>query len=119
MPWRLAVAPTCLVLSPTSADVGVLACLCPWLRTITISPQWKGQWADAFLSLLFDVTSRQQALQSGPIEQVWATLVQERRNVVPVLDYLLTKCLSEDVTLFSKGASRGGKEGRCRTFVCV
>lgn len=47
-----------------------------------------------FLGLLYEITTRRKK-DATHIEQIWATLAQDRRNVVPILDYFIATSLEE------------------------
>lgn len=91
-------------MNPFPADTEALACLCPWLSKITLSTQWQGEWAEGFLNLLYDITARRSNRHGSQIEQLWATIAENRRNVVPVLEFLITKSLQENI---QQGVSLG------------
>lgn len=82
--------------SHTTPDSEALLCLCPWLARITLSTQWQGEWAEAFLNLLFETTTKRSSRHGYQIQQLWSTIAENRRNVVPVLEFLLNKSLQEN-----------------------
>lgn len=93
--WNHAVLGIFFIVIPLP-DVEALLCLCPWLARITLSTQWQGEWAEAFLNLLYEITSRRSARHGYQIQQIWATIAENRRNVVPILEFLINRSLQEN-----------------------
>ncbi|KAL6769541.1 hypothetical protein ACKKBG_A31400 [Auxenochlorella protothecoides x Auxenochlorella symbiontica] len=91
-------------------DSEALLCLCPWLARITLSTQWQGEWAEAFLNLLFETTTKRSSRHGYQIQQLWSTIAENRRNVVPVLEFLLNKSLQENHQKAELTTFRTGKQ---------
>ncbi|KAL4428595.1 hypothetical protein ABPG77_008907 [Micractinium sp. CCAP 211/92] len=83
-----------------------LLSLCPWLEFITIPTQWEGQWSEALLTSLYDITAQQ--AERPAYERLWATLAANRLNMVPSLNFLIDRGLKEDAA----GADSPGATGK-------
>lgn len=69
-----------------------LSCLPPWLENADFS---LNPWRQSLLELLFRVSQVDTLIQTNTIQSIWSTIASHRRNIVPVLDYLLRKLLEE------------------------
>jgi hypothetical protein len=69
-----------------------LSCLPPWLENADFS---RDPWRESILDLLFRVSQIDSLIQTNTIQSIWSTIASHRRNIVPVLDYLLSKLLEE------------------------
>ncbi|KAL4434374.1 hypothetical protein ABPG75_000815 [Micractinium tetrahymenae] len=83
-----------------------LLSLCPWLEFITIPTQWEGQWSEALLTSLYNITAQQ--AERPAYERLWATLAANRLNMVPALNFLIDGGLKEDAA----GAEHPGATGK-------
>ncbi len=92
----------------------VLTCLAPWMRNLTFAPRWEGaprparpaaaarrrckqcaragSWSEQLLRYLWYVTWQHGEALPAEVEALWTTAAANTRNIVPVLDYLITKC---------------------------
>ncbi|WIA40102.1 hypothetical protein OEZ86_013510 [Tetradesmus obliquus] len=66
----------------------VLTCLGPWMENLTIAAHWKGTWCERLLKSMYYVTLRHGDELPLEIERLWATLAANRRNIIPMLDFL-------------------------------
>ncbi|KAK9839278.1 hypothetical protein WJX81_005497 [Elliptochloris bilobata] len=70
----------------------VLTCLAPWMRNLTFAPRWEGSWSEQLLRYLWYVTWQHVEALPAEVEALWTTAAANTRNIVPVLDYLISKC---------------------------
>ncbi len=92
----------------------VLTCLAPWMRNLTFAPRWEGaprparpaaaarrrckqcaragSWSEQLLRYLWYVTWQHGEALPAEVEALRTTAAANTRNIVPVLDYLITKC---------------------------
>ncbi|PSC67904.1 furry homolog-like [Micractinium conductrix] len=99
------------VLSRQLANRGApdaLLSLCPWLELLTLPTQWEGQWAEALLNCLYDITAQQ--AERPAYERLWATLAANRLNMVPALNFLIGRGLREDAAGGGAAVAATGKE---------
>lgn len=69
-----------------------LSCLPPWLENADFS---QDPWRQSVLDLLFRVSQVDSLIQTNTVQSIWSTIASHRRNIIPVLDYLLGKILEE------------------------
>jgi len=67
----------------------VLTCLAPWMENLSIAAHWKGTWCERLLKSMYYVTLRHGSELPLEIERLWSTLAGNRRNIIPVLDFLV------------------------------
>lgn len=87
-----------------------LSCLPPWLENADFS---QDLWRESVLDLLFRVSQVDTLIQTNIVQSVWGTIASHRRNIIPVLDYLLVKLLEEsrvpDATRFQNSTMESAK----------
>lgn len=69
--------------------------LSPWFEHLNLGAQWEGGWAETLLSTLHNLTAHPSNRRVDAVQLLWATLATNRRNVVPVVDFLIAKGLQE------------------------
>lgn len=79
----------------SESEVDALACLSPWLEYASFGRQGDGQWATGVLRALYAVTAQQGSRKVYPVQELWATVASNRRNIMPTLDFLLKQGLLE------------------------
>lgn len=90
----------------------VLSALLPWAENIQLSPRWQGTWAGSLLRAMYDVTGAHGGSLPREVERLWSTVAANKRNVLPVLDFLVAKgvdeCEAQDKV---RGVAGGGRRG--------
>eukprot|EP00775_Hariotina_reticulata_P013221 gene13221-13351_t len=66
----------------------VLTCLGPWMENLSIAAHWKGTWCERLLKSMYYVTLSHGDELPLEIERLWSTLAANRRNIIPILDFL-------------------------------
>ena len=81
----------------------MLLCLPPWLEYASFGRGWEGQWGISVLRALCAVTGQaQQGMRRVyPVQKLWATVANNRRNVVPTLDFLINQGMAETAAMAS------------------
>ena len=54
-----------------------------------------GNWSEQLLRSMYEVTAQHGAAFSAETERLWATVAGNRRNVIPILDFLISRGLQE------------------------
>lgn len=70
-----------------------LLALPPWLECASFVTG--SDWGIQVLEALYKVSRKSGAVQSHPIENIWTMVASNRRNIIPVLDFLISKLASE------------------------
>ncbi|KAK9829934.1 hypothetical protein WJX72_008722 [[Myrmecia] bisecta] len=73
----------------------ILTCLAPWCEAICFAARWEGHWTEKLLASLYRVTWRHGDNVAHEIERLWSTLAANRRNIIPILDYVISQGLLE------------------------
>ena len=55
-----------------------------------------GSWSEQLLRSMYLVTRRFGGALPGEVERLWAAVAVAKRNVIPVLDFLITRATQED-----------------------
>lgn len=69
----------------------VLLCLQPWFEYAAFHRGWEGQWNVDILQGMYSITSSLQKSNQRlmSIQKLWMTVLSNRRNTFPVIDFLL------------------------------
>jgi hypothetical protein len=67
----------------------MLTGLAPWMENLSIAAHWSGTWCERLLKSMYYVTLRHGSELPQEIERLWSTLAVNKRNIVPMLDFLL------------------------------
>ncbi|KAI8469209.1 MAG: cell morphogenesis central region-domain-containing protein [Monoraphidium minutum] len=59
-------------------------------KNLSIAAHWKGTWCERLLKSMYYVTLRHGSELPLEIERLWSTLAGNRRNIIPVLDFLVS-----------------------------
>ncbi|XP_024390755.1 uncharacterized protein [Physcomitrium patens] len=73
----------------------VLTCMAPWIENLNFSNLLESGWSDRLLKSLYYVTWRHGDQFPDEIEKLWSTVAIQRRNIVPVLNFLITKGIED------------------------
>lgn len=74
-----------------AAQPQVLTCLPPWLDNLSFAARWEGNWSERLLQSMYDVTAQHGAVFPHEIERLWSTVADNKRNIIPILDYIISK----------------------------
>lgn len=69
----------------------VLAALAPWMDNLSFAARWEGNWSERLLKSMYYVTLRHANAFPRQVELLWTNVALNRRNVVPVLDFLIAR----------------------------
>ena len=78
-----------LPLPPTLAQV--LTCMAPWVENLNFAALWDSGWSERLLKSLYYVTWRHGDQFPDEIEKLWSTVAAKRRNIIPVINFLISK----------------------------
>lgn len=92
----------------------VLTCMAPWIENLNFVALWETGGAERLLKSMYYVTWKHGDQFPDEIEQLWSTVAHKWRNIIPVLDFLITKGI-EDYD--SQGAGEIG--GALSTYFSV
>ncbi|CAL8468215.1 g7754 [Coccomyxa elongata] len=73
----------------------VLSCLAPWMQNLSFAARWEGNWSEELLRSMYMLTWQHAAAFPGETERLWCTVAANKRNVIPILDFLITRGLQE------------------------
>ncbi|CAN6481832.1 unnamed protein product [Victoria cruziana] len=73
----------------------VLTCMAPWIKNLNFVALWESGWSERLLKSLYYVTWRHGDQFPDEIEKLWSTIASQKKNIIPVLDFLITKGLEE------------------------
>ncbi|CAG9464766.1 unnamed protein product [Pedinophyceae sp. YPF-701] len=83
----------------------VLACLTPWMENLAFQAQWEHGMSERLLKSFYWVTWHRGSHFPYEIERLWIAIAENRRNIIPVLDFLISKgvedCSQADVAPMS------------------
>lgn len=54
-----------------------------------------GGWTERLLQGMYDVTARHGAAFPHEVEKLWSTVADNKRNIIPALDYVISKGRTE------------------------
>jgi hypothetical protein len=60
------------------------------MENLSIAAHWKGTWCERLLKSMYYVTLRHGSELPLEIERLWSTLAATKRNIIPMLDFLVT-----------------------------
>lgn len=73
----------------------VLTCMAPWIENLNFGLLWDSGWSERLLKSLYYVTWRHGDQFPDEIEKLWSTVAIKWRNIVPVLNFLITKGIED------------------------
>ena len=73
----------------------VLTCMAPWIENLNFMKLWDSGWSERLLKSLYYVTWRHGDQFPDEIEKLWSTVASNTRNIIPVLDFLITKGIED------------------------
>ncbi|XP_077229196.1 ARM repeat superfamily protein isoform X2 [Tasmannia lanceolata] len=73
----------------------VLTCMAPWIENLNFSSLWDSGWSERLLKSLYYVTWRHGDQFPDEIEKLWSTIASKPKNIIPVLDFLITKGIED------------------------
>ncbi|KAL3692961.1 hypothetical protein R1sor_006612 [Riccia sorocarpa] len=73
----------------------VLTCMAPWIENLNFMTLWDSGWSERLLKSLYYVTWRHGDQFPDEIEKLWSTVATKWRNIIPVLDFLITKGIED------------------------
>lgn len=73
----------------------VLTCMAPWIENLNFGQLQESGWCDRLLKSLYYVTWRHGDQFPDEIEKLWSTVAMKWRNIVPVLNFLITKGIED------------------------
>ncbi|XXG60233.1 hypothetical protein AAC387_Pa04g2195 [Persea americana] len=73
----------------------VLTCIAPWIENLNFSTLWESGWSERLLKSLYYVTWRHGDHFPDEIEKIWSTIASKPKNIIPVLDFLITKGIED------------------------
>lgn len=65
------------------------------LSALRVSLRAAGNWSEKLLESMYFVTAQHGAVFPHEIESLWSTVAGNKRNVIPILDYVISKGLAE------------------------
>ncbi|KAL3146697.1 hypothetical protein ABBQ32_000921 [Trebouxia sp. C0010 RCD-2024] len=72
----------------------VLTCLPPWMDNLSFAARWEGNWSEKLLESMYFVTAQHGAVFPHEIECLWSTVAGNKRNIIPILDFVISKGLA-------------------------
>ncbi|THU63128.1 hypothetical protein C4D60_Mb01t12460 [Musa balbisiana] len=73
----------------------VLTCMAPWIENLNFLKLWNSGWSERLLKSLYYVTWKHGDQFPDEIEKLWSTVASNNRNIIPVLDFLITKGIED------------------------
>lgn len=73
----------------------VLTCMAPWIENLNFLKLWESGWSERLLKSLYYVTWKHGDQFPDEIEKLWSTVASNTRNIIPVLDFLITKGIED------------------------
>ncbi|XP_024392551.1 uncharacterized protein [Physcomitrium patens] len=73
----------------------VLTCMAPWIENLNFGQLLESGWGDRLLKSLYYVTWRHGDQFPDEIEKLWSTVAIKWKNIVPVLNFLITKGIED------------------------
>lgn len=73
----------------------VLTCMAPWIENLNFLKLWESGWSERLLKSLYYVTWKHGDQFPDEIEKLWSTVANNTRNIIPVLDFLITKGIED------------------------
>lgn len=62
--------------------------------TVTVSLPNAGNWSEKLLESMYFVTAQHGAVFPHEIECLWSTVAGNKRNIIPILDFVISKGLA-------------------------
>nr|ATG70920.1 ARM repeat superfamily protein [Callitropsis funebris] len=73
----------------------VLTCMAPWIENLNFVTLLESGWSERLLKSLYYVTWRHGDQFPDEIEKLWSTIATKSKNIIPVLDFLITKGIED------------------------
>eukprot|EP01018_Ginkgo_biloba_P009953 Gb_24208 [translate_table: standard] len=73
----------------------VLTCMAPWIENLNFVMLLESGWSERLLKSLYYVTWRHGDQFPDEIEKLWSTIATKSKNIIPVLDFLITKGIED------------------------
>eukprot|EP00897_Mesotaenium_endlicherianum_P002114 jgi/Mesen1/1930/ME000146S01025 len=73
----------------------VLTCMAPWMENLNLVALWDSGWSERLLKSLYYVTDKHGDQFPTEIEKLWSTVASKWRNIIPVLDFLISKGIED------------------------
>lgn len=73
----------------------VLTCIAPWIENLNFLTLWESGWSERLLKSLYYVTRQHGDHFPDEIEKLWSTIASKSKNIIPVLDFLITKGIED------------------------
>ncbi|EIE19264.1 hypothetical protein COCSUDRAFT_48883 [Coccomyxa subellipsoidea C-169] len=98
--------PLCVELMNRQLEVGgspgspqlqhqVLSCLAPWMQNLSFAARWEGNWSEQLLRSMYFLTWQHAGAFPSETERLWTTVAANKRNIIPILDFLIARGLQE------------------------
>ena len=65
--------------------------MAPWVENLNFAALWDSGWSERLLKSLYYVTWRHGDQFPDEIEKLWSTVAAKRRNIIPVINFLISK----------------------------
>ncbi|KAK1274267.1 hypothetical protein QJS04_geneDACA009878 [Acorus gramineus] len=73
----------------------VLTCMAPWFENLNFNRLRESGWSERLLKSLYYVTWKHGDQFPDEIEKLWSTIASKSDNIVPVVDFLITKGIND------------------------
>ncbi|KAK1325349.1 hypothetical protein QJS10_CPA01g00159 [Acorus calamus] len=73
----------------------VLTCMAPWFENLNFNRLRESGWSERLLKSLYYVTWKHGDQFPDEIEKLWSTIASKTDNIVPVVDFLITKGIND------------------------
>ncbi|XP_020250386.1 uncharacterized protein LOC109827782 isoform X2 [Asparagus officinalis] len=73
----------------------VLTCMAPWIENLNFQKLWDSGWSQRLLKSLYYVTMKHGDQFPDEIEKLWSTVASNTRNIIPVLNFLITQGIED------------------------
>jgi hypothetical protein len=69
--------------------------MAPWIENLNFVALWDTGWSERLLKSMYYVTWKHGDQFPDEIEKLWSTVAHKPRNIIPVLDFLITKGIED------------------------
>uniref|UniRef100_A0A0E0K7B1 Cell morphogenesis protein N-terminal domain-containing protein n=1 Tax=Oryza punctata TaxID=4537 RepID=A0A0E0K7B1_ORYPU len=73
----------------------VLTCMAPWIENLNFVRLKESGWSERLLKSLYYVTWKHGDQFPDEIEKLWSTVASNTRNIIPVLNFLITRGIED------------------------
>ena len=73
----------------------VLTCMAPWIENLNFLRLKESGWSERLLKSLYYVTWKHGDQFPDEIEKLWSTVASNTRNIIPVLNFLITRGIED------------------------